>query len=141
VGAIMGEVFTKRMGGPEPGPAAVKAISRWVGSIPAPPPVRDPEDRAVARGKAIFENPDVGCQACHSGDHFTNNQNASIGKGESLQVPTLIGVGWRAPYMHDGCAATLEDRFDPSCGGLQHGNTSSLSRDQISDLIAYLQSL
>jgi hypothetical protein len=43
--------------------------------------------------------------------------------------------------MHTGCAATLAGRFDPSCGGNAHGNTSQLSPDQVSDLIAFLETL
>ena len=44
--------------------------------------------------------------------------------------------------MHDGCAATLRDRFNPACGGGdRHGVTSQLSSAQIDDLVAYLQTL
>jgi hypothetical protein len=43
--------------------------------------------------------------------------------------------------MHDGCATTLRDRFDPTCGGAQHGSTAGLSSGQIDDLIAFLGSL
>jgi hypothetical protein len=56
-------------------------------------------------------------------------------------VPSLLGISTRGPFMHDGCAATLRDRFDPACGGSQHGITSGLSSSQIDDLIAYLGSL
>jgi hypothetical protein len=43
--------------------------------------------------------------------------------------------------MHDGCATTLRDRFNPACGGDRHGITANLSPTQIDDLIAYLDSL
>jgi hypothetical protein len=44
--------------------------------------------------------------------------------------------------MHDGCAASLVERFDPSCGGgEQHGHTSQLNASQLSDLIGYLETL
>jgi hypothetical protein len=45
--------------------------------------------------------------------------------------------------MHDGCAATLSERFGlPSCGGGdKHGATSGLAASAIEDLVAYLQSL
>jgi len=56
-------------------------------------------------------------------------------------VPSLIAVGYRAPFMHNGCAATLAARFDPKCGGNNHGNTASLSDAQRGDLVAYLESL
>ena len=60
---------------------------------------------------------------------------------QPLQVPSLRGVGYRAPLIHNGCAATLKDRFDPTCGGDKHGMTAQLSDAQVDDLIAYLQTL
>jgi hypothetical protein len=52
-------------------------------------------------------------------------------------------VSWRAPFMHDGCATTLADRFSSSTcgGGDKHGATSTLTPTQIADLTAYLQTL
>ena len=58
-----------------------------------------------------------------------------------VKVPSLVGVGGRAPYMHDGCAATLRDRFGACGGGDNHGHTSQLSDAELADLIAYLDSL
>jgi hypothetical protein len=45
--------------------------------------------------------------------------------------------------MHNGCAGTLSARFsDPTCGGGdRHGGASTLSPDQLSDLLAYLDSI
>ena len=44
--------------------------------------------------------------------------------------------------MHNGCAKTLADRFNPSCGGGdKHGVTSGLTSAQISDLVAYMETL
>ena len=45
--------------------------------------------------------------------------------------------------MHNGCAATLEERFARAeCGGGDlHGKTSHLAPDQLSDLVAYLEIL
>jgi hypothetical protein len=65
-------------------------------------------------------------------------------------VPSLVGVSWRAPYLHTGCAATLTDRFnlgliDPlsgePCVGTMHGNTANLTATQVQDLVAYLETL
>ena len=64
-----------------------------------------------------------------------------IGTGAMFQVPTLIGVGARAPFMHDGCAATLMDRFVTCGGGDAHGTTKALSQTQLTDLVTYLESL
>jgi hypothetical protein len=56
-------------------------------------------------------------------------------------VPSLLGVSRRAPFMSDGCASTLLDRFNPACGGELHGNTAELDAEQLADLVAYLESL
>jgi hypothetical protein len=88
---------------------------------------------------------DVGCAGCHSGDHFTDNANVWVGTTEAdrtLQVPSLVAVGYRAPFLHNGCAGTLIDRFDPACGGGDnHGHTSTLTDAEKADLVAYLESL
>jgi hypothetical protein len=58
----------------------------------------------------------------------------------AFQVPPLVGVGWRAPLMHNGCAATFADRFG-KCATNGHGSLQGLSAADISDLTAYLDSL
>jgi hypothetical protein len=64
-----------------------------------------------------------------------------VGTGGSFQVPSLVGVGWRSPYLHDGRAPDLLDRFNPGVGGDLHGHTSQLSTAQLDDLVQYLQTL
>jgi hypothetical protein len=73
---------------------------------------------------------------------LTNNKTVDVGTGKALQVPTLRGLRWRPPFMHDGCARTLADRFDPRCGGAdRHGLTSRLTAEEIADLVAYMDTL
>jgi hypothetical protein len=51
-------------------------------------------------------------------------------------------VGSRPPYLHNGCAATLQERFtNPCAGGDKHGHTSGLTSAQIDDLVAFLETL
>jgi cytochrome c peroxidase len=64
-----------------------------------------------------------------------------VGSGGSFVVPTLVGLAARPPFMHNGCAPTLRDRFGPCGGGDAHGVTSGLSSSQIDDLVAYLETL
>ena len=67
--------------------------------------------------------------------------SADVGTGGKFQIPSLLGVGMRFPYMHDGCAETLADRFGPCGGGDAHGKTSHLSEADVNALVVYLQSL
>ncbi len=143
VGALMTEVFVGRMGGVRQTPERLTALQEWLFSNEPQPPIRDSADDAVVRGQALFESAEVGCTSCHNGEKLTNNQTVTVTTVASskLQVPSLVGVGYRAPFMHTGCASTLTARFDPACGGDAHGNTNGLSTEQIGDLVAYLESL
>jgi hypothetical protein len=134
-------VFVGRMSGPQPTPDQTAAMLRWLDTIPElpnPPPAAPP---AVDRGRALFESAALGCTACHAGARLTNNLSVDVGTGLKAQVPSLRGVGWRAPFLHTGCAATLADRFGPCGGGDKHGHTSQLGAGDISDLTAFLETL
>jgi hypothetical protein len=140
---LMDDVFTGRMAGPTLNTDQKTALEKWVDTIPLLPAAAGLDPAAVARGSMLFNDPKVGCATCHAGTLLTNNMTVDVGTGQALQVPSLRGVSWRAPFMHNGCAATLADRFgDASCsGGDKHGLTSTLTPAQISDLTTYLESL
>jgi hypothetical protein len=137
--AICDNVFSERMGGDHVGDAQLPILERFLDSIPRLPSKAGLDEARIARGSALFAGKG-GCSSCHAGAHFTNPVNADVGKGIALQVPQLVGIGDRAPFMHDGCAPTLMDRFDPSCGGNRHGN-QGLTGDEKRDLVEYLESL
>ncbi|HWU89995.1 MAG TPA: c-type cytochrome, partial [Kofleriaceae bacterium] len=136
---LMDDVFSQRMvGGPVDAHAKV-ALGAWLDRIPAPAPGSIADTAAVARGQAVFEA--AACGTCHNGDLLTNNQLVNVGTGAKFKVPSLLGIGARAPYMHTGCAKTLTERFGPCGGGDTHGLTSNLTQAQIADLVAFLESL
>jgi hypothetical protein len=135
---LMDDVFSTRMAGGFLNDTQKAALGPWMNRIPAPPPGAFNADAAV-RGKALFEA--SGCVTCHNGDNLTNNQLVNVGTGGKFKVPSLVGVGARAPFMHDGCASTLMDRFTTCGGGDAHGVTSTLSQTQLTDLVEYLESL
>ena len=144
MGQLMDDVFAMRMGGAHQTQKRVDVFSQWLFSLAAPPPPLTEDDPAAQRGKVLFESLEVGCMDCHSGANFSDNQSHDVAISsitEETQTPSLRGVAYRAPYMHNGCAATLRDRFDTTCGGINHGNVSNLSEEDITDLIAYLRSL
>ena len=134
---IASEVFTRRMGGGSVTWYQREILARWIDSIPSLPPRVDLDPARVASGRAIFGGSGQ-CASCHAGATLTNNATLDVGRGP-LQVPGLIGVGNRAPFLHDGCAKTLLDRFDPACGGDHHG--AALSDAEKSDIVTYLESL
>lgn len=138
---LMETVFVGRMGGVHQSDERLSALTRWLFALqpPAAPAARDTQ--AVERGAALFASAEVGCSDCHSGDRLTNNLSVDVGTGAVLQVPSLRGIAYRAPFMHNGCARTLHDRFSAACGGDAHGNVASLSPAAIDDLVAYLRTL
>jgi hypothetical protein len=137
---LVSNVYTQRMSGVLLDPPSVAALQGWVESIPAPPAPSWVDPAAAQRGQALFEGGSTGCTSCHNGVKFTNNATLDVGTGALFQVPPLIGVGWRTPLLHDGCAATLTDRFT-TCATLGHGATASLTTENVSDLVAYLETL
>jgi mono/diheme cytochrome c family protein len=139
---LMDDVFSVRMGGGPVTESQKAALAKWLDRIPAPAPAAVINAAAVERGRAIFDGEDTACRSCHNGDLLTNNQLVDVGTGGKFKVPSLLGIGARAPFMHTGCAATLTDRFAGLCGGgNRHGRTDHLTPAQIADLVAYLESL
>jgi DNA-binding beta-propeller fold protein YncE len=140
--SLVSDVFVGRMGGLQPGPGHVDALAGWVDSIPLVPATPPVDAAAVTRGHDLFTSPELACATCHSGPKLTNNQTVNVGTGEALQVPSLLGLSHRAPYMHDGCASTIAERFGGTCGGGEsHGHVKQLGASQFADLLAYLKSL
>jgi cytochrome c peroxidase len=116
------------------------------------------------RGFAVF-NTKAQCSSCHEGWNFTNEgfqdiglPSADVGRGEFLpdvikmkhafKTPGLREITRRAPYMHDGSIATLEqvvEHYDR--GGVERPSRSDLmnplglSSQEKSDLVAFLQTL
>jgi hypothetical protein len=135
---LMDDVFTNRMAGTTVTRSQHLSLGAWLDRVRAPvaPPALDPA--AVARGSALFDS--LACSVCHGGALYTTKTIVDVGTGGTFKVPSLVGVGARPPYLHDGCAATLADRFGP-CGGTAHGNTTGLTAPQIADLVAFLETL
>jgi cytochrome c peroxidase len=116
------------------------------------------------RGFAVF-NGKAQCAACHEGWNFTNDGFQDIGlpspdlgraqfvpgvikMEHAFKTPGLREIAPRAPYMHDGSLATLEqvvEHYDH--GGVDRPSRSDLMRplgltvQEKSDLVAFLQSL
>ena len=136
------DVFEARMAGPQLTQSQLTATASWVDHVPVL--AKAPGDAAaIARGQALFEDAQgAGCATCHNGPKLTNHALVDVGTGGTFKVPRLVDVADRAPFLHDGRATTLADRFTATLGGGdKHGKTSQLTAAQIADLVAYLGSL
>lgn len=138
---LVNEVMVGRMSLPiAPNDMQQEAFLGWVDSV-ARPVARFGDPDAVARGEALFFDSEIGCNECHTGPQLTNRAIFDVGTGGAFVVPSLVGVAARAPFLHDGCAPTLRDRFSACGGGDRHGKTSHLSSVELDDLVTYLETL
>jgi mono/diheme cytochrome c family protein len=128
-----------RMNGADLVPDQQNAFTAWLDALPGPAPVAG-DAASIARGEALFQG-SGGCETCHSGARFTNNQTLDVGTGAAFQVPPLVGVSARPPFLHDGCAPTLIDAIGACGHASTHGGTASFTSAQLADLAAYLGSL
>jgi mono/diheme cytochrome c family protein len=137
-----------RMGGSGLGDAERAQVAAFIDGLQAPDnPMRlQTMTAAQQRGAQVFQA--AGCAGCHSGPAMTNNGFANVQTATStdvvpngFNVPSLLGLGRTAPYLHDGTALTLKDRLNASLGTNNHGDLTSVTASQVDDLVAYLQSL
>jgi len=105
---------------------------------------------SALRGKELFFSSQTACATCHSGSYFTDLKLHDVGTGQDdpteligplFDTPTLLGIYRSAPYLHHGKAETLEAVFTEFNRQDQHGRTSHLQANQITDLVEYLKML
>lgn len=136
-------VFHTMQGG-EASADQVAALAEYLQTLKPPPSIDaargtvDPP--AIARGKALFTT--LKCSGCHAGPAYTTPKVYDVGLKDELDhrefnPPSLLGVGQRAPYFHDGRAATLDDVFVEHA----HQLDRSLEKQELQDLIKFLRSL
>ena len=139
----------------EPGEAP---FDRWIAGDEAAIP------EAAKRGFVLFHT-EAACSGCHIGWRFTDDRFHDVGttttdqgRGRELKsdpkmqfafkTPTLRSVALRAPYLHDGSAATLRDVVDLYVkGGIDRPSRSpminpfDLTEQERDDLVAFMQTL
>ncbi len=122
----------------------LRALVAYLGSLPAPPKMAG-NAKLVARGAEVFASEQAACASCHSGDAFTDNKVhdvqsvASGDRDKAFNTPTLLHLGARAPYFHDGRYKTLRDLLRGTDGTM--GHTKHLSRADVDALEAFLKTL
>jgi cytochrome c peroxidase len=126
--------------GPSPTPAQVEDLTAYLDSLPATPPRRPRDDPAARRGADVFQT--RGCVSCHKPPHFTIGGLRDVGLEDGVghrrfNPPSLRGLSWSAPYLHDGRAASLSDLLNIH----SPGKTGPLAPQQRDDLVAFLESL
>ncbi len=122
----------------------VLAITDFVQNLQPAPSISAARHRrqqaAERRGKQLFQENQ--CDRCHRPPTYTSPETYSVGIEDELKVdqfnpPTLLGVSQRRQLLHDGRATSLRELF--SVHG--HPNDTSWGEKQLSDLVAFLESL
>jgi len=131
----------KRLGGFGLDKTQTVALAAYVEALPAPrTPTRDVQ--TVARGKQVFDSAEAGCRSCHDGAAYTDQDKHKFsGTLAESDTPSLIGLAASAPYFHDGSAATLEALLRDRGAVHGMGDASKLTDKQVTDLIAFLETL
>lgn len=153
-------VIVNEFAGPEPTPFMLDALVAYMFEFDFLPNAKiDGQGRlttaapeAAHRGEVLFRRPfeqldGKSCASCHvPSANFTDRNVHDIGSGSpgydgsrdgAFDTPTLLGLRFTAPYMHDGSLPTLESVvawFDT-----RHG--LGLSAQERTDLTAYLEAV
>ncbi len=98
--------------------------------------------QAAQRGQRLFQT--AGCTQCHRGPLYTDGLRHRVGTETAeeprgrFDTPSLIEVWRTAPYLHDGRAVTIREVLTTFNPDDKHGRVSTLSEDELSDLIEYV---
>lgn len=127
--------------GPDPSPGMVDDLVAYLETLAPPPPRRPRDDDAVVRGATLFRS--RRCDTCHRPPFYTSAGVRDVGLDDGpggnhrFNPPSLRGVGWSAPYFHDGRAATLSEVVQSHSPGQE----TALTPQERDDLVAFLESL
>ena len=126
-----------------------KAIDEYLKSLKpdkSPYLVDGKLSESAKRGKQVFEEK-AACSSCHRGKYLTNMKMRNVGTGLGEEgnmrydVPTLHEIWRTRPYLHDGRAATIKEVVTKYNKDDRHGVTSHLSKQELADLVEYVNSL
>lgn len=127
---------------------SMDAYLKSLRAVPSPRLQNGGLSKAAMRGEKIFKDGSVGCAHCHPAGLLTDLRSHDVGtvgkfdkKDDHFDTPTLVETWRTAPYLHDGSAATIRDVLTTHNRDDNHGNTSGLNKDQLDDLIEYVESL
>ncbi len=128
------------MRGRTPSAAQVDDLTAYLRSLSPPRPTSSEDNEAVARGHVVFRTRK--CAECHAPPDYTARGSFDIGlvdeaSNRKFNPPSLLGVGSRPPFLHDGRAASLSDVFLRH----RHPRESGWSYTEVEDLVAFLKTL
>lgn len=130
---------------PEEDAVAIDEYLKSLQPVPSPRRVNGELSKAARRGRKLFA--EAACAVCHPEPLFTDKAEHNVGSGtgtekdKAFDTPTLVEIWRTAPYLYSGDAATMEEVLTRFNTNDLHGSTSTLTPEQISDLVEYILSL
>jgi cytochrome c peroxidase len=118
--------------------------------LATPPRDEHPRTPEEQRGQEIFTSLQARCFKCHAPESGYTDRTAYPFVRPKLtdfdddppteyKTPSLLFVGGRAPYFHDGSAASLEELVERNADRM--GQTSHLGKQDAAALVAFLRTL
>lgn len=132
--------ITTTMHGPDPTDDQLKALVAYMRGLPPPPRITPADTAQVARGAEVFKAHD--CATCHAPPAYTSADVYDVGLKDQLgrsefNPPSLRGVRYRGPFLHDHRASTLQEVFVKH----KHPDDTEWNAQELADLVAFLESL
>lgn len=129
----------KRLGGKGLEGEDLEALLAYLDEMDTPNLAAMPDEKQVARGKALFDDVAVGCGTCHTKGGGSDGLNHQVEGSPMLETPSLRFVGGTGPYWHDGRYATLIELLKDTKGKMGWGR--ELTDADLGAIAAYLQTL
>jgi mono/diheme cytochrome c family protein len=122
----------------------LRALEAYLAKLPPPPSILEARGEidasSIQHGRDLFEN--LQCGECHPSPSYTSTGLFDVGLADEsdwrrFNPPSLIGVGQRDRFLHDGRTESLDDLFR----NVRHQLPRELSDDERVSLITFLKSL
>lgn len=134
----------KTMQGNDPSDDQVTDLVTYLKTLSHPPAQSEStttiNDDTAERGRLLFQTLD--CKRCHVPPTYTSTKTFDVGLKDSagnalFNPPSLLNVGRRLSFFHDGRALTLKDVF------IQHKHqiNRTLTESELNSLLQFLKTL
>lgn len=128
-----------------------RAMVAYFASLESPPKAAPSASaevaQAIERGRVVFHSSTAGCANCHSGPYYTDGKIHDVGLAgpsdvlKGYNTPSLLGVGHKVRWLHDGRSKSLEDVLSGPHNPVTVTGQGELTADQRRDLIEFLKNL
>lgn len=145
---LIHDSFRKSMQGPEPTAEELNAVYAYLETLDwrPNPRAKDPQTaKARMRGEALFKA--KACDTCHAPPYYTSSNVYTVGLESTEDAykgynpPTLLNVGTRSPYLHDGRSRTLRDVLKNHHRPSKLTGKTDFTDSELTEIVLFLKAL